>query len=219
MATDETEEKKDETAEAPAEEGIREPEASGGDAPDKPMAVGAEGEEVLIAEPDRANVGIIGAVTLAIVIATVGVVVGVQQFFTQTMQGEVNTKLYEPEAPAKKELALVEQAKLTKYQWVNQKDGIVRIPKDRARELVLAEYAKMPPYEPGAMPAPSASAPPVEAAPSTSAEPATSASVAPSASVPGAPSGLPAPSGSVAPGASTMKPGMAPSASASAHHH
>lgn len=188
--------------------------------PAKTEAHGGEGEEeILIAEPDRVNVGMIGAITLAIVIATVATVIGVQQFFTQTMQGEVSQKVYEQEDPTRKDLALVEQAKLSKYQWVNQKDGLVRIPKDRARELVLAEYGKMPPYQPGAMPAPSA--PPVEEpgpAPSTSAEPSTSASVAPSASVPGIPSGTPAPSGSVAPGASTLKPGMAPSTSASVPH-
>jgi hypothetical protein len=225
MATED--EKKDETAAAsePAGDDVStekvavateadeklEPEASGADAPMKPMAVGAEEEENLVAEPDRVNVGIIGALTLAIIVATVAVVIGVQQFFTQTIAGEVNKKLNEPEDPLKKELYAVETAKLHKYQWASQKDGIVRIPVERARELVLADYGKMAAYQPGALQAP---APPTLVTP----EPATSASAAPSTSVSAAPSGAPAPSGSVAPEASTLKPGLAPSTSASVPH-
>ncbi len=174
----------------------------------------AEEEEHLVAEPDRVNVGVIGALTLAIIISTVAVVIGVQQFTTQTFGGEVNKKLYEPEDPMKKELYAVETAKLHKYQWASQKDGIVRIPVERARELVLADYGKMAAYQPGVMPAPSVVAPEPAPAASSSAEPATSASIAPSASA----SAPPAPSGSVAPEGSTLKPGMAPSTSASVPH-
>ena len=39
-----------------------------------------------------------------------------------------------------RELRAEEQGKLSRYQWVNRKDGVVRIPLDRARELTLVAY-------------------------------------------------------------------------------
>jgi len=36
---------------------------------------------------------------------------------------------------------------LTKYRWVSQKDGVVRIPADRAVELVIAAYRNPAPAE------------------------------------------------------------------------
>lgn len=158
-----------------------------------------------IAEPDRINVGMILAITVAIFVSTLVVVIGVREFFSQTIRGEVERKVLEPEDPMKKELYVVEQAKLTKYQWVSQKDGVVRIPLARAKELVLADYGKMAAYQPGQIAAPAASsAEPVAPAPSAS------ASVAPSASVL-----LGVPSAAVAPSASVP---AKPSASAPHHH-
>jgi len=169
----------------------------------------AEGEdEPLIAETDRVNVGMIALVTLAIVSMTVAVVIGVQQFFNETIRGEQAKKQLSYDDPRLKEMGPFEIARLSKYQWVSQKDGIVRIPKDRARELVLAEYGKLPPYVPGSA-APPAPAPAPAPETSASAAASGSASAAPSSSAP------PAGSTSAAPPASAS---AAPHGSASAHH-
>jgi hypothetical protein len=233
MATDDNEKaekveaEKVETTEAPAAEPVIDPEATsiGEKADEKaepevvePVAAAPvttaeadaakhDDESPGFAEPDRINVGMILAITIGIVISTVAVVIGVREFFSQTIAGEVNKKVLEPEDPLKKELYVAEQAKLTKYQWVSQKDGVVRIPLARAKELVLADYGKMAAYDPKAVsphPAPSASAEPGPAP-----DPAASSSVAPSGS------GSAAPAPSVAPPASAFG-SAATSASASA---
>lgn len=177
----------------------------------------AQGEENLVAEADRPNVGIIGLVTFAIVVTVVVVVIGVYEFFGETFRGEIERKQLAVENPALRELHAEEQAKLSKYQWVDQKKGVVRMPKDRAKELVLADYAKMAAYVPGeASPAGSASA-----EPAGSAAPAGSGSAAPASSeaVPaGSASAVPSTSASVAPSASAAPSASthaAPSASAS----
>lgn len=170
-------------------------------------------EEPAIAEIDRVNVGVISVITLAIVVVTVGVVVGVFNFFGQMVRGEVSKKQLEWEDPRKRELVAVETAALGRYQYVSQKDGVVRIPLARARELVLADYSK--PYVP---PPPKPAAPEGSVAPEGSAAPAgsaapeasasASASVAPSASAPPAASAAPAASsqGSAAPHGSAKPP-------------
>lgn len=182
---------------------------------DQPVtAAGADAhkhdDEPGVAEPDRVNVGMLVGITLAIAIATIAVVIGVREFFSQTLQGEVQSKVLEPEDPMKKELYLVEQAKLSKYQWISQKDGVVRIPLARAKELVLADYGKMAAYRPGAPAAAGTTAPPP--APETSASAASS--VAPSGSGSGAPMPSVAPSTSAA--ASASAPATKTSASAPA---
>ncbi|MBI2392322.1 MAG: hypothetical protein HYV09_22235 [Deltaproteobacteria bacterium] len=156
-----------------------------------------ETAEPAIAEIDRVNVGVIAVITFAIVTVTVGVVIGVHQFFGELVRGEVAKKQLEWEDPRKRELVAVETAALSRYQYVSQKDGVVRVPLARARELVLAEYSKPyvpPPPKPEPAPAPEGSAAPAgSAAPDASAS--ASASVAPSASAP--------PAASVAPSASS----------------
>lgn len=167
-----------------------------------------------IAEPDRINVGMILAITVGIVVITVAVVIGVREFFSQTIAGEVSKKLLEPEDPLKKELHVVEQAKLSKYQYVNQKDGIVRIPLARAKELVLADYGNMSVYQPGQINPP---APPPEPTPAPA--PDTSASAAASGSASAAPSVSASAAPSVAPPGAASGSAAPPPASASAPHH
>ncbi|MGZ3416472.1 MAG: hypothetical protein ACXWUG_25380 [Polyangiales bacterium] len=150
-------------------------------------------EEYLVAETDRVNVGVIGLVTTVIMATVVVTVIGVYSFFGQTFRGEVEKKQLSVEDPTLREIRAMEVAHLGKYQWIDQSKGMVRIPKDRAKELVLADYGKMAAYQPGAT------------APAPAPEPATSAP-APSGSV----SAMPAPSGSAMP---------VPSTSASAPHH
>jgi hypothetical protein len=153
-------------------------------------------EEHLVAEADRVNVGVIGLVTTVIMGAVVVTVIGVYSFFGQTFRGEVERKQLAVEDPTLREVRAMETAHLSKYQWIDQAKGVVRITKDRAKELVLADYGKMAAYQPGSA--------------ATAPEPATSAMPAPSVSASAMPSG----SVSAMPSASAMP---APSTSASGH--
>lgn len=169
------------------------------------------GDEPLVAENDRPNVGVISVVTFAISALVVVVVIGVYELFRQTFQAEISKKQLEWVDPQLRELRAFEQANLSKYQWVSQKDGIVRMPVTRARELVLAEYGKMAAYAPGgAQPTAPAPAP----APEGAAAPADSAAPAPSASAPAPAGSEAAPAGS----APAPAPSPAPSPGAPAPH-
>lgn len=165
-------------------------------------------EEHLVAEADRVNAGVIGLITAVIMGAVVVVVIGVYSFFGQTFRGEVEKKQLTVEDPTLHGIRAMEVAHLGKYQWIDQAKGVVRIPKDRAKELVLADYGKMAAYQPG-MPGPAASATAPE--PSTSAMPATSASAMPSTSVSAMPSSSAVPSTS---GSTGHHDAPAPSSSA-----
>ena len=67
------------------------------------------------------------------------------------MREEIENKLLRPESAQLRQLRADEEAKLTRYQWVDQKKGVVRVPLDRARELVLSEWARRPSgFVPGA---------------------------------------------------------------------
>ena len=103
-------------------------------------------------------------------------VVGVNELFRVVMGGELTEKVYDyPSAPLR-QLRADEAQKLGRYQYASKKDGVVRIPLDRAMALTLQDYAKPAPAPVPAVAvspdtAPS-SAPSVEpsAAPSASAE-------------------------------------------------
>src|SRR5687768_15108016 len=100
------------------------------------------------------NLLIMGAV-MASVIGVTAIVVGVQQFFSYNVQHEISTKVYQYEAPFLRTLRADEDLKLSRYQWVDQGKGIVRIPVERAAELVLAQYRSKG-TAPAAAPAPGA---------------------------------------------------------------
>jgi hypothetical protein len=57
-----------------------------------------------------------------------------------SVREEVEHKILKPESAQLRQLRADEEAKLSRYQWLDQKSGVLRIPLDRARELVLAEW-------------------------------------------------------------------------------
>jgi hypothetical protein len=68
-------------------------------------------------------------------------VVGLEQLFTSTVRAEIRRKQLEPVSAMLREVQAEEQGKISRYQWVDQKAGVLRIPIDRARQLVLSDYA------------------------------------------------------------------------------
>jgi hypothetical protein len=68
------------------------------------------------------------------------VVIGVNELFRSVFGAEVRDKVLAHPSSELRELRAEEQSKLGRYQWVSKKDGIVRIPLDRAMSLTIADY-------------------------------------------------------------------------------
>src|SRR5690348_3523863 len=93
-------------------------------------ALGAE-----MAEMDRPNIRLILVILAVTVITLVGIVVGVNELFVSAFEGEISAKVLEPQSTSLRSLRAEEKRRLTQVQWVNEKEGVVRIPLDRAIEL------------------------------------------------------------------------------------
>jgi hypothetical protein len=106
-------------------------------------------------ETDRPKNRMIGVIVVSTLLLLVGVVAGVNEVFRSVFNHEISSKQLEHQGSELRELRAEEQAKLSRYQWVNRKEGVVRIPVDRARALTLAAYQAR-----AAMPAPDAARPP-----------------------------------------------------------
>jgi Na+-transporting methylmalonyl-CoA/oxaloacetate decarboxylase gamma subunit len=91
-------------------------------------------------EQDRPKNRMLGVIVLSTLALLTVIVIGVSQIFRSVFNHEVSTKQLEHQGSELRELRAEEQAKLSRYQWVNQKEGVVRIPVDRARELTLLAY-------------------------------------------------------------------------------
>jgi len=107
-------------------------------------------------EQDRPKNSMLGVIVFTTLALLTVIVLIVSQIFRSVFNHEVSTKQLEHQGSELRELRAQEQARLSRYQWVSQKDGVVRIPVDRARELTLLEYRNR-----AARPAaPAAAAPP-----------------------------------------------------------
>ena len=96
------------------------------------------------AEGDNPRTTFIFLFVLVAAFVLTGIVLAVDQFFEISVREEIENKLLRPESAQLRQLRADEEAKLTRYQWVDEKKGVVRIPLDRARELVLSEWAARP---------------------------------------------------------------------------
>ncbi|HEY3445844.1 MAG TPA: hypothetical protein VGK67_05730 [Myxococcales bacterium] len=117
-------------------------------------------------ELDRPKTAFIFVFVLVSVFVLIGVVLAVDQFFKVSVLEEIDAKVNSAENPVLRQLRTEEETKLTRYQWVDQKNGVLRIPLERARERVLAEWAARPqgfvvppPDTAAAAPAPAPAAP------------------------------------------------------------
>jgi hypothetical protein len=91
-------------------------------------------------EDDRPRNGLIAFVTLITCVTLIAFCIFVRELFNAWGHAEVHAKVLSAQSESLKELRASEKQKLTKYQWVSQKDGVVRIPTDRAIELTIAAY-------------------------------------------------------------------------------
>ncbi len=147
-------------------------------------------------EPDAPKTAFIFLFALGGVAVLALLVVLVDQYFDLSVREEVADKVLRVVSTPLRQLRAEEQAKLTHYQWVDPKSGLVRIPLERALELTLAEWKSRPD---GFVPA----APEAQAA-----SPATAPAPEPKAS-PGASNAASAPAGR-APSPASPAPGARP---------
>jgi len=78
-------------------------------------------------------VGVVGAILLFVII------VGLQALFYRMDESERSRKVYEQPDQALQQLDADQLAALTSYGWVDQQRGVVRIPIERAMQLVVEE--------------------------------------------------------------------------------
>jgi hypothetical protein len=105
-----------------------------------PSASGAAHVPEEPAETDRPKIGVITLTIFATLALLGGLLIGVNEVFRQRMKSEVSHKVLAHANSELRELRAEEEAKLTRYQWVNKQKGVVRIPLPRAMELTLADY-------------------------------------------------------------------------------
>lgn len=97
-----------------------------------------------MAENDSPQNGFILAAVVLTVLSLVAIVVGVDQYYRFAVQDEVQAKVLSRENIALKELRAREKFRLQNYTWVDKQAGLVTIPVERARELVLSGWAARP---------------------------------------------------------------------------
>jgi hypothetical protein len=94
-----------------------------------------------MAELDHPKNPLIAASVVAICITVVLVSIGVFQYFDREIRREVDEKQNQKVDARLTKLRSMEESRLTGYTWVDKDKGIVRIPVERAIELVLRDRA------------------------------------------------------------------------------
>lgn len=92
------------------------------------------------AEVDRPNNSLIFVIVIATLFSIVVTVLFVNEIFKTTMEHEISTKVLEPPSSGVRALRALEKERLSRYQWADEKKGVVRIPIDQAVALTLKDY-------------------------------------------------------------------------------
>ncbi len=151
-----------------------------------------------MAEYDAPKNSMILAMVIGTVASLIVVVLGIAQFFDIAVRDEIQDKTLSQPSSALRDLRALEQDRLSRYAWVDQKAGVVRLPIERAAELTLRDWEQRP----QGLTKPEETPPPSPAAASAPA-PASAPASAPAAG--SAPASAPAPGSAPAPA-----PGSAP---------
>ena len=88
-------------------------------------------------EANAKVISLFGGVTIAVVIAAV---FGVQYYYDISHERQVYVKVLEPVSSEIKDLRAREDQQLHSYEYINREQGTVRLPIERAMELVAADY-------------------------------------------------------------------------------
>ena len=87
-------------------------------------------------EKSEPRVGLVAAVFGAIVVGLILVVLGVQAIYDRVLQQQIYVKVLEPVSEDLKDLRAREDEQLHSYRYIDRASGAVRIPIERAMELL-----------------------------------------------------------------------------------
>jgi len=97
------------------------------------------GPEFDRSEPNVRFIALFGAATLALLAV---VIFGIQSYFDRLLEREVYVKVLAPESQALKDLRAREDEALHSYRYIDREKGMVRLPIDRAMQLLLEDDAR-----------------------------------------------------------------------------
>jgi diphthamide biosynthesis methyltransferase len=89
-------------------------------------------------EPNVGAIAAIGGVTLVLLIASV---LGLQFYFDRALEQQVYVKVLAPESQALRDLRAREDSELHSYRYLDREKGTVRLPIERAMQLLVSEAA------------------------------------------------------------------------------
>jgi len=90
-------------------------------------------------EPNVRAIALFGAVTIVLLVA---VILGLQFYYDRTLEHQVFVQVLAPESEMLVNLRNREDEELHAYRYLDREKGTVRLPIDRAMDLVAAEYAE-----------------------------------------------------------------------------
>jgi hypothetical protein len=91
------------------------------------------------AEPNVRAIAAFGAITI---LALIAIVLGLQLYFDRVLEQEVYIQVLAPASPALNALRTREDEELHTYRYIDRDKGSVRLPVERAMNLLAAEYAQ-----------------------------------------------------------------------------
>jgi len=87
-------------------------------------------------DPNTRFIALLGLATIVILIAAV---FGVQYYYDRLYDEQVYVKVLEPESETLKDLRSRENEQLHSYQYIDREKGTVRIPIERAMQVLVEE--------------------------------------------------------------------------------
>jgi hypothetical protein len=98
----------------------------------------------MAAEINKTPTGLVAVLVAGALLGVALAVVALAEYVGFAMQDELDRKVLTRPSPQLSALREREATRLSTYQWVDQKAGIVRIPVERALELTLRDQGKEP---------------------------------------------------------------------------
>ncbi len=87
------------------------------------------------------NVRFLALFGSALIVVLVLVILGIQYYHDRVKEQQIFIKVLQPESQALKDLRAREDQELHTYQYINREKGQVRLPIERAMQLLAAEHA------------------------------------------------------------------------------
>jgi hypothetical protein len=94
-----------------------------------------------MARADNLNIPALVVTGVVSVLIVVAVVVLISAWFHRAYQAEVDVKQILPPSQDLRKVTLDQQSELNRYGWIDEEQGVVAIPIERAMELVVRESA------------------------------------------------------------------------------